>query len=136
MKMPITMPSREADVNAIRMRFRLTPALVASLARRYPQCALEAWSGSSLDHLAALTERQFRVRPEEITLSLSGGWDSRYALALLHQHGLRCSHYTFGLEGSEEVLKAAAISAQVTILISMFSDRLSKRLKKKSRKLS
>jgi DNA-binding transcriptional LysR family regulator len=39
----------------------LTPELIGALARRYPQCAFEAWSGGSLDHIAALEERRADV---------------------------------------------------------------------------
>jgi DNA-binding transcriptional LysR family regulator len=44
------------DLDAI-----LTPALVGALAKRYPDCAFESWSGGSLDHLAALAERKADV---------------------------------------------------------------------------
>ncbi len=57
----------------------LTPDLVAELSSRYPQCAFEAWSGRSDEHLAAL-----RNRAADITVAADDGepeeWCERHVL--------------------------------------------------------
>lgn len=67
-----------------------------------------------------IVEDWFVPNQHELVLSLSAGYDSRYALALLNGQGITCPLLTFGSPKSDEVLSAQKIASRLGRTTSVF----------------
>lgn len=70
---------------------------------------------------ARIAARFFKPIETRMVLSISAGYDSRYALALLKKSAIKVPLCTFGDSGSDEVRGAAAIVAKVGQSTDVFS---------------
>lgn len=71
-------------------------------------------------HFTRIFEHHFKPFQHSMLLSLSGGYDSRFALALLDKAGIKTPCYTFGNIDSLEIERAIYYAEQVNLETTVF----------------
>jgi hypothetical protein len=69
----------------------------------------------------AIVRRSMPALESGLMVSISAGYDSRYALAFLHKHAIPAGLFTFGARASEEVDGAESVCARIGQSTRLFS---------------